>query len=172
MPHRIVSALLASLVMLLSGGVIAPVTVATATGAAIDPPALLLSGDEEHLLAWVNLMRAHASREALVVQPVVQQFARERSEDMARRDYFGHTTPEGEMVLARLPAYGVRYSYAGETLQRNNYPAMETVRVAIDSLMDSPAHREILLDPSFTHIGIGHAVAGETHYFTVIVLRL
>ena len=159
----------------LSGPVLAwgepPVVAASEAEEQADLAAMTLAGDEEHLLAWVNLMRSHASRAPLAVQPVVQSLARERSQDMARRDYFSHTTPEGETVLTMLPARGVRYSYAGETLQRNNYPAAETVREAIRSLMDSPPHREILLDPSFTQVGVGHAVVDGMHYFTVILAQ-
>ena len=148
-----------------------PVVAASEVEEQSDLVATALAGEEEYLLTWINLMRSHASRQPLAIQPAVQSLARERSEDMARRDYFSHTTPEGETVLSMLPARGVNYSYAGETLQRNNYPAAETVEEAIRSLMDSPPHREILLDPAFTQVGVGHAVADGMHYFTVIVVQ-
>ena len=95
--------------------------------------------------------------------------ASQRSADMANRNYFGHGTPEGASVFSLLAAMGVPWRYASETLQRNNYPAEQSAAEAARSLLDSPAHRAIILDPQYSALGIGHAVdAHGMHYYTIV----
>ena len=95
--------------------------------------------------------------------------ASQRSADMANRGYFGHVTPEGTMVFDLLVASGTPWLYASETLQRNNYPAEQSADEAVRSLLASPPHRAIILDPQYTAVGIGHAVDAQgMHYYTVL----
>ncbi len=95
--------------------------------------------------------------------------ASQRSADMANRGYFGHVTPEGTMVFDLLIASGTPWLYASETLQRNNYPAEQSADEAVRSLLASPPHRAIIMDPQYTAVGIGHAVDAQgMHYYTVL----
>ena len=95
--------------------------------------------------------------------------ASQRSADMANRGYFGHVTPEGTMVFDLLVASGTPWLYASETLQRNNYPAEQSADEAVRSLLASPPHRAIIMDPQYTAVGIGHAVDAQgMHYYTVL----
>jgi hypothetical protein len=130
-----------------------------------------LTGEEEQLAALLNAARAEAGQPALTLEPRIMALARERSQDMATRRYFSHTTPEGKTVLTMLPERGINFQYAGETLQQNNYPVGQTVAEAARSLLASPAHREILLDGRFSHFGLAHAAGGSMHYYTVIVVQ-
>jgi uncharacterized protein YkwD len=131
-----------------------------------------LSAEETELAEQINAARREAGLPELAIESAVAALARERADDMATRRYFGHTTPEGETILSLLPARGIDFRYAGETLQRNNYPADQTVAEAARSLLASPAHRAILLDGRFTHLGLGHAADGDLHYFAVIVIEV
>ena len=95
--------------------------------------------------------------------------ASQRSADMANRSYFAHVTPEGTMVFDLLVASGTPWSYASETLQRNNYPAEQSAAEAARSLLESPPHRAIIMDPQYTAVGIGHGVDAQgMHYYTVL----
>ena len=95
--------------------------------------------------------------------------ASQRSADMANRGYFAHVTPEGTMVFDLLVASGTPWRYASETLQRNNYPAEQSADEAVRSLLASPPHRAIIMDPQYTAVGIGHAVDAQgMHYYTVL----
>ena len=49
-----------------------------------------------------------------------------------------------------MKQYGIRFSYAGENLA--GAPDVNTAHV---NLMNSPGHRENILRPEFTKIGIG-----------------
>jgi uncharacterized protein YkwD len=96
--------------------------------------------------------------------------ARIRSDDMARHDYFAHTSPvTGDTAFSLMDAYGVPYAWAGENLAMNNYPDHETVAVADQALWDSPPHRENILNPHYTDAGIAVAYGKDgIKYFTVI----
>ena len=114
-----------------------------------------------------------ARRAAGLVDPqldlLLVDLASQRSADMAGRNYFGHSTPEGTMVFDLLVASGTPWLYASETLQRNNYPAEQTAAEAARSLLASPPHRAIIMDPQYNAVGIGHAVDAQgMHYFTIL----
>jgi uncharacterized protein YkwD len=96
--------------------------------------------------------------------------ARLRSQDMATNDYFAHTSPvTGKNAFDLMGAYGIGYGWAGENLAMNNYPADECVPVADQALWDSPPHRENMLHPRYTEMGIGHVERADgMHYFTII----
>jgi uncharacterized protein YkwD len=130
-----------------------------------------LSAEEAELAALLNAARRENGLPALAIEPTVAALARERADDMATRHYFSHTTPEGETILSLLPAWGVPFRYAGETLQRNNFAGDQTVAEAARALLASPPHRAILLDRRFSRVGLGHAVDSALHYYAVIVIE-
>lgn len=130
-----------------------------------------LTSEEQQLMALLNAARAKAGQPALTAEHTLASLAGTRSDDMATRQYFSHTTPEGTNVLQMLLDRGVNYQYAGETLQMNNYAPRQTVAEAAQALLGSPAHRAILLDGRFSHLGVGYAVNGDMHYYTVIVVQ-
>lgn len=130
-----------------------------------------LSSEEATLAAHLNLARRQAGASPLVIEATLATLAHERADDMAHRRYFSHTTPEGQTVLTLLPARGVPFVWAGETLQRNNYPADRTVAEAARALLSSPPHRAVLLNARFSRVGLGHAVDGALHYYAVILIE-
>jgi hypothetical protein len=124
-----------------------------------------------HLGALLNEARQQAGVAPLAVEGRLAEVAWERTHDMATRRYFSHTTPEGKTVLSILPERGVNYALAGETLQRNNFAADQSVAEAARSLLASPAHRAILLDERFSMVGIGHGHDGDLHYYAVVLVQ-
>ncbi len=92
-----------------------------------------------------------------------------RSQDMADRSYFSHSSPEGETAFSLMDANGVPYGWAGENLARNNYPDDETVAVAIRDLMASEGHRSNILSPNYMRMGVSMVMDSEgIRYFTMI----
>jgi uncharacterized protein YkwD len=89
---------------------------------------------------------------------------------MATHDYFAHTSPvTGDTAFSLMDAYGVPYGWAGENLAMNNYADHETVTVADQALWDSPPHRENILNPHYTDMGIAVAYGKDgIKYFTII----
>ena len=143
------------------------------TPAAVARPVYLPpDGDAQQALALLIHARRAAGLPDPQLDPLLVELASQRSADMANRHYFGHVTPEGTKVFDLLVAAGASWLYASETLQRNNYPEGQTAAEAVRSLLASPAHRAIILDPQYSAVGIGHAVDAQgMHYYSIIWVR-
>lgn len=83
--------------------------------------------------------------------------AQRHSEDMAARDYFSHTSPDGTDPGDRITAAGYRWSTYGENIARGQ----QTPAQVMDGWMNSPGHRANILNCDFKEIGIGiHDASG------------
>jgi uncharacterized protein YkwD len=143
-------------------------TFAPAIGAGLDTSAM--DRYEQTLFDATNARRASQGLPPLRANGYLVGVARIRSQDMATNNYFAHTSPvTGDTAFSLMEAYGVPYGWAGENLAMNNYPAAEAVAVADQALWDSPPHRENILNPHYTEMGIGLRVsASGMYYFTVV----
>lgn len=112
---------------------------------------------EEQMLALINQERAKAGVKALQMDFGLVAAARAKSQDMVDNNYFSHTSPTFGDSFAMLKQFNISYSYAGENLAGN-----QSVKEAHESLMNSPGHRTNILNPDFTHAGIG-IVKGGTY---------
>ncbi len=77
--------------------------------------------------------------------------ARQKSTDMASNNYFSHTSPTYGSPFDQMKANGVTYKSAAENIAMGQRTAEEVVK----GWMESPGHRQNILTPGFTHIGIG-----------------
>jgi len=126
----------------------------------------------QNLAALLNDARAEAGLSPFEFDATLAQVAQLRSNDMAKRGYFSHTSPEGTTVFDLLGQWGIPWRYAGETIQRNNFPLEQTAAEAARSLLASPPHRAIILDPRFTRFGVAEAVSADgIRYYTVILVQ-
>ncbi len=117
---------------------------------------------EEEVLLLVNEARAagancgsggsFAPTSALSMQPQLRCAARMHSRDMARRDFFDHTNPDGEGPQPRIERAGYEWSTWGENIAFG-YPSPEAV---MDGWMGSDGHCSNIMNPNFTEIGVGH----------------
>ncbi len=105
---------------------------------------------EQEMFALVNKERLAAGVRPLVWDDKRAVVARAHSEDMFKRGYFSHYSPEGKDVGDRLIKAGINYSYAGE-----NLALAPNVQRAHTGLMNSPGHKRNILDPGFAKVGIG-----------------
>jgi uncharacterized protein YkwD len=105
------------------------------------------------MLSRVNAARRRVGLRPLAPNPLLDRVSQEHAEDMLRRSYFGHSTPEGLGPSDRARADGYRPGI-GENLVEQRY----TVDDALDAWLRSPDHRRNLLDPDCREIGLGLAV--------------
>jgi uncharacterized protein YkwD len=109
----------------------------------------------------LNQERTGAGRRAVVENRELASAASRHAADMVSRHYFAHTSLGGSTFVDRirrtgyLPARG-RWS-AGEILAWTS-GSLATPRGLVDAWMASPEHRRILLDPSFSEVGVGVVV--------------
>ncbi len=121
-----------------------------------------LAPDEEVLmLAAVNQVRLDHKLRPLELDSSLTSLARDHGMDMAANNFFAHTSPTRGDLRRRISVAGVEFGAAGENLAK-----AQSVHQAMTELMLSDGHRENLLRPDYTHIGIG-AIVGETavHYY-------
>jgi uncharacterized protein YkwD len=105
---------------------------------------------ESEMFRMVNRERRERGVRELVWEPAIVPVSRTHAEDMWRRGYFGHVSPDGEDVGHRLNTAGVRYVLAGENLALA--PTLQTAHIG---LMNSEGHRRNILDPEFGRVAIG-----------------
>jgi uncharacterized protein YkwD len=105
------------------------------------------------LLAQTNVDRANNGVAGLALNPQLNQAAQAKANDMATRNYWSHNTPDGQAPWVFIDNAGYKYQKAGENLA---YGFM-TSDDAVAGWMNSPPHRENLLDSSFLDVGFGFA---------------
>jgi uncharacterized protein YkwD len=110
--------------------------------------------DEGAFLARVNQVRAEHKLIELQASPELARVARAHAEDMARRGYLAHESPEGLNPLERTQAAGV----AGFRLLAENIGASTIAGDRLESIVEewlrSRDHRENLLNPAFNTSGL------------------
>lgn len=122
---------------------------------------LVIEARETHLPRWMG-------RGALRWHPGLAVVARQHSDDMLNRRYVAHVTPEGITVAQRLDHDGISYLACGENIGVVYGPASHGergVREIQTAFMNQPRrltnHRGNILNPVWTHVGIGVAYAPE-----------
>lgn len=115
----------------------------------------------------INAQRAEYGLSPLTVDDNVTEVALAHSMDMAKYDYIDHTSPEGLSPFDRLDMAGIYYMSAAENIGSGFLTAEDVVK----SWMNSPAHKENILNAEFTHIGVGYYAGGSNGtYWTLMLL--
>lgn len=119
----------------------------------------------DEVLRLVNEARSTArkcgSTKYKAVPPVradatLARVATAHSADMARRDYFSHTSKNGDSPFDRMKDAGYRYSSAGENIAAG----FRTPSSVVNAWLKSPGHCRNIMKRSYTELGVGYAVGG------------
>lgn len=105
---------------------------------------------ESTMVSLVNKERVDRGLKRLIVDDKLRSIARFFSQDMLKRGYFSHYSPEGETVADRALAQEVDFLVIGE-----NLAYAPTVELAHKGLMNSEGHRANILSTDYQRIGIG-----------------
>ena len=87
---------------------------------------------------------------ALKVDEEVQRVARIKAEDMAKNNYFSHTSPTYGSPFNMLQSFKISYRTAGENIAGNSSNSE-----AVSAWMNSSGHKANILNSSFNYTGIG-----------------
>jgi uncharacterized YkwD family protein len=124
---------------------------------------------EQEILQLVNEERAKNGLNPLQLSSKVSSVAREKSEDMRDGNYFGHQSPTYGSPSDMLKQFGVSYHMVGENIAAGQ----PTAKAVMDGWMASEGHRANILNPDFTHIGIGYTSGGSYgSYWTQMFIRV
>lgn len=110
---------------------------------------------EQKVVELVNDLRAGFGLEILKADNELGKIARLKSEDMMANNYFDHVSPTYGNPGQMLNQFQVSYKAAGENIAMG----MSTPEEVVSAWMQSDGHRANILDPDFTHIGVGYEPA-------------
>jgi uncharacterized protein YkwD len=105
---------------------------------------------ETEMFRLTNEERVKRGLKILTFDPKLRDVARAHAEDMLKRGYFSHFTPENKSPADRAKAANIEYLAIGE-----NLAFAPVVSYAHEGLMNSPGHRANILDVEFGRLGIG-----------------
>ena len=126
---------------------------------------------EREAFDLINKKRADAGLEPLIWNGQLALLAREHSDDMAQSRYFSHKGTDGSMVDTRADKLGImNWSAIGENIAFNRGYS-DAASFAVTCWMESPGHRQNILDKRWNQTGIGAAILPDgTYYFTQVFL--
>jgi hypothetical protein len=130
------------------------------------PPAALSQGTDSaavEVCVLLNDLRVQRGLSELGSDPLLEQTARAYAADLRRRGVLSHVDELGRRALQRFQARGGTTVLVGELLGSGADPA--AVAAAWEA---SAGHREVLLNPLWTHCGVGSESAGATTVWVVL----
>lgn len=99
--------------------------------------------------------------------------ARDYAAFLARTDTFSHTA-DNRQPSDRITAAGYKWCTIGENLALNGssegFETRELAREAVEGWINSPPHKENMLTPYFTEIGVGVAVSPDKSKYISVQL--
>lgn len=121
------------------------------------------SGYEKSVAQLVNAEREKNGLQPLTFDSSISNVARTKSKDMADNNYFAHQSPTYGSAGDMLRQSGINWSAWGENIASGQ----NTPEEVVNAWMNSPSHRENILSPNFSKIGVGYVVsANGTPYWT------
>lgn len=118
-----------------------------------------------------NKSRSQHGLAPLTAHYLLDDAAAGHSSEMLNTGYFSHTspTPGRRSPRERIMAQGLAPQSTGENLYYSKGMAAQSLaKRCVESWLNSPGHRRNLLDPNFTHVGIGVAERNGQIYVTQV----
>jgi uncharacterized protein YkwD len=124
------------------------------------------NAEEEGVLRLLNEVRAENGMGPVEMDPIGVKAARLHSQDMCEKGYFDHTNMEGQQPWDRLRDAGADFGTAGENIAMGASSPEEVH----DMWMNSSGHRENMLTPSWSRVGIGMFDCDGMIYWTEVFM--
>lgn len=106
---------------------------------------------ERQILELTNIYRLNHGVPEVQSEYTLGLFARQHSEDLALMNTLEEDADTPENLSKRLKEESIGHKKAGENTAFGYVDAIE----AVHGWLNSPAHRKVLLDKEFTHMGVG-----------------
>ncbi|PZV06933.1 MAG: hypothetical protein DCF32_08640 [Leptolyngbya sp.] len=134
-----------------------PSTTAAQTNAAI----------AQEILRLVNIERQRVNAPPLVLNDKLTAAAQRHAQDMATSRRMSHTGSDGSTMRSRIDATQYNWSTIGENVAMGQ----PTAAAVIAAWMNSPGHRQNMLNPAFTELGVGYAIGANRPYWAQVFAR-
>ncbi|MCZ1012481.1 CAP domain-containing protein [Streptomyces lydicus] len=116
----------------------------------------------QKIVELVNAQRAQHGCGPLTVDSHLQAAAQAHSDDMAARNYYEHNTPEGVDPGTRMTKAGFAWSSWAE----NIFKSPKDPATAMKGWMESPGHRDNILNCSYKSTGVGVNLSANGPWWT------
>ena len=145
------------------------------TSAPLNP--VYLSEVEDRIWRLTNDVRRQHGLSSLSRDSVLWRVSQDYAKDMLVRCFFSHTNPEGLRAGERLKPFYSSHLYAwGENIWEGiNIVVSDPEGLAhfiMNAWMSSPGHRQNILSPEYTCMGIGVAAGGREIRATQLFAKL
>jgi len=107
--------------------------------------------NSKKIIEFTNEARVKNNLLPLKENQLLNQSAYLKAKEMLELQYFAHESPSGKRLEDWLLQVGYSYLVAGENLAMGNFP---NERILVDAWLQSPGHRENILNPRFDEIGV------------------
>ncbi len=118
---------------------------------------------ERQIFELTNIYRERRGLPTLQKEDSLTILAREHSKEMALENYLSNESPVSGSLAERLKNAMIEQRKAGENIASDYVDAIE----AVHGWLNSSAHRNVLLDADFTHLGTG----AYGNYYTQILIQ-
>ena len=112
---------------------------------------------ENEVIRLVNAQRAQHGLAALTANWELSRVARYKSQDMADKGYFSHTSPTYGSPYTMMKAFGITYRTAGENIAYG----YSSPKAVVEAWMNSEGHRANILNATYREIGVGYIASGN-----------
>lgn len=132
------------------------------------------NGFLQALLGMINRARSDNGLEALSPSAPLYAAAAVHSADMACNNFINHIGSDGSSWYTRIAAQGYAYSVALENIVVGNPDFGGNAQYAFDWWMNSQVHRDNILNPKVTELGLGYVYNPASEYggyFTLVLAR-
>lgn len=121
----------------------------------------------EEVIRLTNIQRENNGLAPLKENSVLSEAALAKGNDMLAKGYWAHFAPDGTTPWSFFLSFGYKYKYAGENLARDFSDASS----AVNAWMNSPTHRENILNANYQDIGIGIVEGNLAGADTTIIVQ-
>lgn len=122
----------------------------------------------KEMLERVNAERARRGIPEIHSSALLDRVSQSYAEDMLKRSYYGHESPEGDTVRERVIEGGYKMSAVGENVA-SGQPTIEEV---MTGWMGSIEHRNNILSRIFVEVGFGVAVGKNRTGYQIIWVQV
>ncbi|MBI2596832.1 hypothetical protein HYW41_01635 [Candidatus Daviesbacteria bacterium] len=106
--------------------------------------------DQKKLIELTNIERQKKGLSPVSENEALDKAAKLKAENMFAENYWAHFSPSGKTPWDFILGTGYHFTFAGENLAKNFYSSDEIVT----AWMNSPTHRDNLLNSNYKDIGI------------------
>jgi len=121
----------------------------------------------EEVIRLTNVQREQNGLLPLTENSTLSEAALAKGNDMLAKGYWAHFAPDGTSPWSFFLKFGYKYQYAGENLARD-FPDASS---AVTAWMNSPSHKENILNPNYKEIGIGVVEGNLAGTDTTIIVQ-